>query len=143
MAKDSRNGSSGEAIDATERTSLDALIRGRARGVIAAIVEEELEAALGAAESDVYFASRGRGSQVGAWASRQGSVIDGRERLEARAAELDAEFGDAVPRPEFWGGFRLRPDIVEFWEGRPNRLHDRQHFVREPGGGWRSERLSP
>ena len=98
---------------------------------------------LTAAESDAYFASRGRGSQLGAWASRQGAVIDGREGLEARAAELDAEFGDAVPRPEFWGGFRLRPDIVEFWEGRPNRLHDRTHFVREPGGGWRSERLSP
>ena len=98
---------------------------------------------LGAADSDVYFASRGRGSQVGAWASRQGSVIDGRERLEARAAELDAEFGDVVPRPEFWGGYRLRPDVVEFWEGRPNRLHDREHFLREPGGGWRSERLSP
>ena len=62
---------------------------------------------------------------------------------EARAAELDAEFGDVVPRPEFWGGFRLRPEIVEFWEGRPNRLHDREHFVREPGEGWRSERLSP
>jgi pyridoxamine 5'-phosphate oxidase len=98
---------------------------------------------LGAADSDVYFAARGRGSQVGAWASRQGAVIDGRERLEARAAELDAEFGDVVPRPEFWGGYRLRPDIVEFWQGRPNRLHDREHFVRELGGAWRSERLSP
>ena len=97
---------------------------------------------LGAADSDVYFASRGRGSQVGAWASRQGSVIEGREGLEARAAELDAEFGDVVPRPEFWGGFRLRPHIVEFWEGRPNRLHDRAHFVREQAG-WREERLSP
>jgi pyridoxamine 5'-phosphate oxidase len=98
---------------------------------------------LTAAESDEYFASRGRGSQLGAWASRQGSVIEGREGLEARAAELDAEFGDVVPRPEFWGGFRLRPEIVEFWEGRPNRLHDRAHFVREPDGGWRAERLSP
>jgi pyridoxamine 5'-phosphate oxidase len=98
---------------------------------------------LTAAESDAYFATRGRGSQLGAWASRQGSVIEGREGLEARAAALDAEFGDVVPRPEFWGGFRLRPDIVEFWEGRPNRLHDRAHFVREPAGDWRSERLSP
>ncbi len=98
---------------------------------------------LPASESDAYFASRGRGSQVGAWASRQGTVIDGREGLEARAAELGAEFGDEVPRPEFWGGFRLRPDIVEFWEGRPNRLHDREHFVRLSEGGWRSERLSP
>jgi len=98
---------------------------------------------LTASESDAYFATRGRGSQLGAWASRQGSVIEGRERLEARVAELDAEFGETVPRPEWWGGFRLRPDIVEFWEGRPNRLHDREHFLREPGGGWRSERLSP
>ena len=98
---------------------------------------------LTAEESDAYFASRGRGSQLGAWASRQGAVIEGREALEARAAELDAEFGETVPRPEWWGGYRLRPDTIEFWEGRPNRLHDRAHFVREPGGGWRSERLSP
>jgi pyridoxamine 5'-phosphate oxidase len=96
-----------------------------------------------AEESDAYFAARGRGSQVGAWASRQGSVIGGREQLDARAAELDAEFGETVPRPEWWGGYRLRPQIVEFWEGRPNRLHDREHFVREAAGGWRSERLSP
>jgi pyridoxamine 5'-phosphate oxidase len=98
-----------------------------------------------AEESDAYFAARGRGSQVGAWASRQGSVIGGREQLDARAAELDAEFGETVPRPEWWGGYRLRPQIVEFWEGRPNRLHDREHFVREPAParGWRSERLSP
>jgi pyridoxamine 5'-phosphate oxidase len=96
-----------------------------------------------AEESDAYFAARGRGSQVGAWASRQGSVIGGREQLDARAAELDAEFGETVPRPEWWGGYRLRPQIVEFWEGRPNRLHDREHFVRDPAGGWRAERLSP
>jgi pyridoxamine 5'-phosphate oxidase len=95
-----------------------------------------------AEESDAYFASRGRGSQLGAWASRQGSVIEGRAGLEARVAELDARFGETVPRPEWWGGYRLRPGIVEFWEGRPNRLHDREHFVRERGG-WRSERLSP
>jgi pyridoxamine 5'-phosphate oxidase len=98
---------------------------------------------LSAPESDAYFATRGRGSQVGAWASSQGSVIEGREGLEARAAEHDAKFGETVPRPEWWGGYRVRPDIVEFWEGRPNRLHDREHFVRDPAGGWRSERLSP
>jgi pyridoxamine 5'-phosphate oxidase len=96
-----------------------------------------------AEESDAYFAARGRGSQVGAWASRQGSVIGGREQLDARAAELDAEFGETVPRPEWWGGYRLRPEIVEFWEGRPNRLHDREHFVRLSDGSWRAERLSP
>jgi pyridoxamine 5'-phosphate oxidase len=94
-------------------------------------------------ESDAYFASRGRGSQVGAWASRQGSVIEGREGLEARAAQHDAEFGATVPRPEWWGGYRLRPAVVEFWEGRPSRLHDREHFVRLSDGGWHSERLSP
>ena len=96
-----------------------------------------------AEESDAYFASRGRGSQVGAWASRQGSVIEGREELEARAAEHDATFGGTVPRPRWWGGYRLRPEIVEFWEGRPNRLHDREHFVRLSDGSWRAERLSP
>jgi pyridoxamine 5'-phosphate oxidase len=98
---------------------------------------------LPAAESDEYFASRGRGSQLGAWASRQGAVIEGREALEARVDALGERFGADVPRPDWWGGYLLRPDVVEFWEGRPNRLHDREHFVREPGGGWRSERLSP
>jgi pyridoxamine 5'-phosphate oxidase len=98
---------------------------------------------LGAAESDAYFASRSRGSRLGAWASRQGSVIEDREQLEARVAELAARFGEEVPRPQWWGGYLLRPDAVEFWEGRPNRLHDRAHHVREPGGGWRAERLSP
>jgi pyridoxamine 5'-phosphate oxidase len=98
---------------------------------------------LSAAESDAYFASRSRGSRLGAWASRQGSVIEGREELEARVAELNARFGEEVARPQWWGGYLLRPDVVEFWEGRPNRLHDRTHHVREPGGGWRAERLSP
>jgi pyridoxamine 5'-phosphate oxidase len=98
---------------------------------------------LSAAESNAYFASRSRGSRLGAWASRQGSVIEGREELEARVAELNARFGEEVARPQWWGGYLLRPDVVEFWEGRPNRLHDRTHHVREPGGGWRAERLSP
>jgi pyridoxamine 5'-phosphate oxidase len=97
---------------------------------------------LGEEESDAYFASRGRGSQLGAYASRQGSVIPGREVLDERLAQLDAEYGDDVPRPEFWGGYLLRPTAIEFWEGRANRLHDRAHYLRE-GGGWRSERLSP
>ena len=86
---------------------------------------------------------RSRGSRLGAWASRQGSVIEDREQLEARVAELGARFGEEVPRPQWWGGYLLRPDAVEFWEGRPNRLHDRTHHVREPGSGWRAERLSP
>ena len=99
---------------------------------------------LTAEESDAYFASRGRASRLGAWASRQGTPIPDRETLEAAFAAADERYpGEQVPRPEYWGGYRLVPDAVELWQGRPNRLHDREHFLREPGGGWRSERLSP
>ena len=98
---------------------------------------------LPAAESDAYFASRPRGAQLGAWASRQGSTIGDRAELEARVAELDARFPDTVPRPDFWGGYRLRPDAVELWQGRPDRLHDREHFLLQPDGTWLAERLSP
>ena len=99
---------------------------------------------LTAEESDAYFASRGRESRLGAWASRQGTPIPDRETLEAAFAAADERYpGEQVPRPEYWGGYRLVPDAVELWQGRPNRLHDREHFLREPGGGWRSERLSP
>jgi len=97
---------------------------------------------LAAPESDDYFASRGRGSQLGALASRQGAVIPGREVLDERVAELAERYGDDIPRPDWWGGYLLRPEAIEFWEGRPDRLHDREHFLRE-GEGWRSERLSP
>jgi pyridoxamine 5'-phosphate oxidase len=100
---------------------------------------------LPAADSDAYFADRPRGSRLGAWASRQGSVIPDRESLEARVEEYGARWpGDEeIPRPPDWGGYRLRPDAIEFWEGRPSRLHDRIHYLREPAGGWRAERLSP
>jgi pyridoxamine 5'-phosphate oxidase len=94
------------------------------------------------AESDAYFASRPHGSRIGAWASHQGTVIAGREELEARVAELAVRYPDAVPRPPHWGGYLLRPVAIELWEGRPSRLHDRVHFVRD-GDGWRAERLSP
>ena len=99
---------------------------------------------LSAEESDAYFASRPRGSRLGAWASHQGTVIPDREVLEAAVDEADRRFpGDDVPRPGYWGGYRLVPDAVEFWEGRPNRLHDRVHYLRGPDGSWRTERLSP
>ena len=98
---------------------------------------------LSAEESDAYFASRPRGAQVGAWASAQGSVIRDRAELEARVAEIDARFPDEVPRPEFWGGYRLRPDAAELWQGRPDRLHDREHYLLQDDGTWRAERLSP
>jgi pyridoxamine 5'-phosphate oxidase len=95
-------------------------------------------------ESDAYYASRPRGSRIGAWASPQGRPIPDRAWLEARVAEAEARFpGEDVPRPPYWGGYRLLPDAVELWQGRPSRLHDREHFIRERGGGWRSERLSP
>lgn len=95
------------------------------------------------AESDAYFASRPRGSQIGAWASRQSAEIAGREVLEARCREIEQRFaGQPVPRPPNWGGYRLTPDRVEFWQGRPSRLHDRLCYLKD-GAGWRVARLSP
>ena len=99
---------------------------------------------LTAEESDAYFASRGRESRLGAWASRQGTPIPDRSVLEAAFADADERYpGEQVPRPDYWGGYRLVPDAIELWQGRPNRLHDREHFLRADDGGWRSERLSP
>jgi pyridoxamine 5'-phosphate oxidase len=94
-------------------------------------------------ESDAYFATRPRGAQLGAWASAQGFVLRDREELEQRVRETDRRFPGEVPRPDHWGGYRLRPDAVELWQGRPDRLHDREHFLRQADGTWRAERLSP
>jgi pyridoxamine 5'-phosphate oxidase len=98
---------------------------------------------LSAEESDAYFATRPRGAQVGAWASVQGAVLRDREELDARVRAVEERFPDEVPRPDFWGGYRLRPDAVELWQGRPDRLHDREHFLRRPDGTWHAELLSP
>jgi pyridoxamine 5'-phosphate oxidase len=94
-------------------------------------------------ESEAYFRSRPRGSRIGAWASRQSSVVDSRQQLEHQWAEADARFpGDRVPLPPYWGGYVLSPTRIEFWQGRPNRLHDRFAYVRE-AGRWIVHRLAP
>lgn len=94
-------------------------------------------------ESDAYFVTRPRGSQLGAWASTQSAPLPSREALEAKYRDVESRFGDGpVPRPPFWGGFRLIPDRVEFWYGRPDRLHDRVLYVRD-GATWTIERLYP
>ena len=95
-----------------------------------------------AAESEKYFQSRPLGSKLGAWASNQSEVVENREILEARFAELQQRFGDEVPRPTHWGGYRLKPNTIEFWHGRANRLHDRLRY-RLQDGVWLIERLGP
>ncbi len=99
-------------------------------------------------ESDAYYGSRPRGSRLGAWASAQSQPLRDREALERRLRGLEAEYeGREVPRPPFWGGYRVVPKEIEFWQGRENRLHDRLLYRRRPGsgdaGGWRIERLQP
>ncbi len=96
-------------------------------------------------DSDAYFATRPRDAQIGAWASPQSATIRGRDDLDRRVADVEARFVDDVPRPPFWGGYVIRPDAIEFWQGRRNRLHDRLRFTPDPAGprGWRVERLAP
>jgi pyridoxamine 5'-phosphate oxidase len=94
-------------------------------------------------ESDAYFATRPRGAQLAASASKQSAVLSNRDELDARVAELERRYaGGEVPRPEHWGGYRLAPDVYEFWQHREDRAHDRLRYRRE-GGDWVLERLSP
>jgi pyridoxamine 5'-phosphate oxidase len=96
-----------------------------------------------AAESDEYFHSRPLGSKIGAWASNQSQPVTSRNELDERFEELSLKFADHVPRPPHWGGYRVKPDVIEFWQGRENRLHDRLVYTRESDGNWRIERLAP
>ena len=99
-----------------------------------------------AAETEAYFRSRPHGSRLGAWASEQSRPVDTREELERRYAELERRYppGEPVPVPPFWGGYRVTPAAVEFWQGRANRLHDRLRYQREaPGAKWETVRLQP
>lgn len=98
-------------------------------------------------ESQKYYDTRIRGSRIGAWASQQSKVLDGREELERQVEDVEKRFEgeETIPVPEFWGGLRVKPEMVEFWQGRESRLHDRFRYVRDEGEkeGWKIERLSP
>jgi len=98
---------------------------------------------LDAADSDAYFSSRPYGSRIGAWASAQSQPLADPALLTARAGELQARYPSEVPRPPHWGGYGLEPDRIEFWQGRPSRLHDRVLYLPAAGGGWTRSRLQP
>ncbi len=95
-------------------------------------------------QTDAYFASRPRDSQLGAWASAQSSVVNGRETLHQRFAELKKAYqGRDIPTPPYWGGYRVHPTAIEFWQGQSSRLHDRLRYTQSDGGSWTLERLAP
>lgn len=95
-------------------------------------------------DSAAYFHSRPPGSRLGAWVSKQSEVIDSRQILDARLEQMEERFADGeIPLPPHWGGYRLKPDQIEFWQGRPNRLHDRFRYSRQADGAWQIDRLAP
>src|ERR1700744_3622095 len=98
---------------------------------------------LSVAESEAYFKSRPRGSQLAAWASEQSQAVPDRAALETRWYDLEKKFPGEIPLPPNWGGFVVKPDRIEFWQGRPSRLHDRFSYLRQADGTWKIERLSP
>jgi len=94
-------------------------------------------------ESEAYFRSRPRGSQLAAWASNQSGVVADRAALETKWHEMEKKFPEAVPLPANWGGFVLKPQRIEFWQGRPSRLHDRFQYLKQPDNSWKLDRLAP
>ena len=126
-------------LDQTLRASLLFVWRSRERQVrIEGRVDKVADA-----ESDAYFATRPLESQWSVYASRQSERIESREALEARYETARQKYGDAVPRPSWWGGYRVVPDEFEFWQGRASRLHDRLQYHRQRDGSWIRERLAP
>lgn len=133
------DGRKGRELDANPRASLVFYWGGLERQVR---VEGSVERLTGE-ESDAYFVSRPRGSQLGAWASEQSRPVESRNVLEKRMRDLEAKYeGRDIPRPPFWGGYRVKPEVIEFWQGRESRLHDRLVY-RHDGEGWVIERLQP
>ena len=94
-------------------------------------------------ESEDYFQTRPLGSRIGAWASNQSGIVESRDVLEQRYADLSERYGEDVPRPPHWGGYRIHPEVIEFWQGRDNRLHDRLRYRLQADGTWVIERLGP
>jgi pyridoxamine 5'-phosphate oxidase len=131
----------GRELDATKRAALLFYWIGLERQVRVEGTVERVDAAT----SDAYFATRPRGSRIGAIASPQSQPLASREALEARVAELTAELGEAEPpRPAWWGGYRVVPELIEFWQGQPSRLHDRVVYTAAAdGAGWTRSRLAP
>ena len=132
------NSDKGQQIDKNPNVSMLFFWSGlqrqvRIQGVLSKIPEKE---------SDAYFNSRPRSSQIGAWASQQSMILIGPKELEDRVKEIESKYPDWVPRPEFWGGYALRPNYFEFWQGRPSRLHDRVCFDIQ-NGKWTSFRKNP
>ena len=98
---------------------------------------------ISAAESDAYFFSRPEGSRIGAWASPQSKIIESRSLLEENVQQFSNRFKNSIPRPPHWGGYRVMPELIEFWQGRSNRLHDRIQYTKTVSGSWKVDRLAP
>ncbi len=131
----------GQQLDANPNAALNFFWREMHRQVCIEGTVEKVDRQV----SEAYFQSRPLGSQIGAWASRQSSVLENRAVLDVRVQNAEGKFAglETLPVPEYWGGYLLRPSLIEFWQGRPSRLHDRFLYSKPAGGEWKIERLSP